>query len=293
MEKVDKCPICEGKDHTLIMTCKDYTVSHETFSIVCCSSCGFHFTNPRPTEKEIGAYYKSEDYISHSNTSSGLVSRIYQKARSYTVKRKYDLAKKYTSSSTILDYGCGTGEFLNYCKQNGMKSIGYEPSEARKYGIDNYQLDIYSEEKIKALPASSLGAITMWHVLEHVHRLKELIGILKEKLNDHGTLIVAVPNMTSWDAKKYKEHWAAYDVPRHLYHFQPKNIKDIFAQFNMVVIDVLPMKLDSFYVSLLSEKYLSGSQSLLKGFLSGLNSNLNAKKDSYSSQIYIIKKKPL
>jgi len=292
MEKLESCPVCNATVFKHFLTCKDFTVSKEEFDIVSCSSCGFKFTNPRPEVNKLGAYYESEEYISHSNTSKGLVNSLYQGVRKYTLIKKLQLINRLNPKATLLDIGCGTGEFLNVCKEYGWKTTGIEPDEkARNYGVENYNLDVKPENELKNLADHSFEIITMWHVLEHVPDLNKRIEEIKRILKLNGTLVVAVPNCDSLDAKIYGKYWAAYDVPRHLYHFTPKDIENLFRKHEMKVSRVLPMIFDSFYVSLLSEKYKNGTPGLIKGFFNGLRSNLAAIKTGrkYSSQIYIIR----
>lgn len=295
MNTLSNCPVCSSSQFSPFLSCVDYTVSNETFNIVECNSCSFRFTNPIPTEDKIGEYYKSEDYISHSGTKKGIVNRLYHLVRNYTLKQKFKLVNKHAKGKTLLDIGCGTGDFLNYLKQQGWNVNGLEPDEdARNLCKTSHGIDTVSTSELHNLENESVDIITMWHVLEHVYNLNKDLEKIKSVLKKDGTLFVAVPNCSSYDAKKYKEYWAAYDLPIHLYHFRPNNIKELFAKYNMEVVDMLPMKFDSYYVSLLSEKYKSGNKgfslgNLIKGFLTGLNSNLKAKKGKYSSQIYVIK----
>ncbi len=279
------------------ISCKDYTVSRETFHIVQCEACGFRFTNPRPDENEIGKYYESEEYISHSGTNRGVVNKIYSIVRNYTIKQKVKLINKQlrTPNSelrTILDLGCGTGEFLNACKQNDWNVTGIEPSEvARKHAKESFGINPILPEELFGVKEKQFNVITMWHVLEHIHQLHKTIEQINKILADDGAFIVAVPNCNSFDAKKYGEHWAGYDVPRHIHHFTKKDIKKLFSRFGFKLEEVLPMKFDSYYVSLLSEKYKTGKSNLVAGFFSGLKSNLSAGGDNgYSSQIYILRK---
>lgn len=294
MKDYKNCPLCSGVTFNNVMDCVDYTVSKKTFSIVECDACKFQFTNPIPDENEIGKYYESEDYVSHSNTKKGLIHQLYQTIRNKTLKDKLDLVKRHSKARTILDIGTGTGEFLNVCKKAGLETKGIEPSEnARTAAIINYRLDIETEEYLLNIPDESKDAVTMWHVLEHVYHLNNRIETIKRILKRDGTLFVAVPNRSSFDAEIYQERWAAYDLPRHLYHFTPNDIENLCNKHGLKLKKVLPMKFDSFYVSMLSEKYKNGKINYLSAFLNGLKSNNKAaSKDdnTYSSQIYIIRK---
>lgn len=269
-------------------------MSGEVFTIVNCLACGFKFTNPRPPDSEIGRYYKSENYISHTNTNKGVISKLYHMVRNYTLKKKINLVSKHVSRGTIIDYGSGTGMFLNVCKHAGWKVYGMEPDEdARKISSQISVSSFPDKLRLKeALGSGKANAITLWHVLEHVNDLQESLSFFYEHLNTDGVLIIAVPNYLSYDAIHYKEYWAAYDVPRHLYHFDIKTIDLLLSSAGFKLIETQPMKFDSFYVSMLSEKYKTGSINYFKAFITGLKSNLkaNTNKD-YSSVIYVFKKK--
>ena len=292
MNSRKQCPICDGESNSPFLICKDNTVSKESFNIVSCNNCGFKFTNPIPEENKIGDYYKSEDYISHSNTNKGLVNKAYQTVRNITLKQKESLISEGKSKGILIDIGCGTGEFLNFCVQHGWKGEGIEPDEsARKLGKENYNLTVNSEERLSSIKDKSADVITMWHVLEHVYNLKDRVKELKRILKDDGSIFIAVPNYESYDAMKYKEHWAAYDVPRHLHHFGKSDIKRLMENEAMKVESISPMKFDSFYVSMLSEKYISGKINYVNALLTGLKSNSKGTKSmNYSSLIYKIKK---
>jgi len=294
MSKLSHCPNCNSQSFEPFVNCKDYTVSGEVFSIVNCISCNFKFTNPRPTSDKIGDYYKSESYISHSNTSKGLISKLYKTVRNYTLKGKVSLIAKYSQKGSLLDYGCGTGMFLSAAKSSTWNTYGIEPdSSARDFAIKENKMTVYPDMETAniILKNTQLNCITLWHVLEHVMDLNETIAWFYSKLNKGGALIIAVPNYTSYDAKHYKEFWAAYDVPRHLSHFSQATMIDLVQKKGFKFIESLPMKFDSFYVSMLSEKYKHGNINYFKAFLTGLKSNLKAKEaKDYSSVIYVFKK---
>ncbi len=276
------------------MVVKDNSVSKESFVIVQCENCSFKFTNPRPDESSIGQYYQSEEYISHTNKATGLTNQAYKIVRTYTIKQKVDLINRLSAKGSILDYGCGTGNFLAACKKNGWQVQGYEPNNlARTQAQELLNREIAGQENSLELFANeSFQVITLWHVLEHIHTLNNTFKKLIQLIKSGGIIIIAVPNADSHDAKVYKENWAAYDVPRHLYHFTQSTMKRFLKKHKITLIETIPMKFDAFYVSLLSEKYITGNTALVKSMLTGFKSNIHASKNEneYSSLIYVGKK---
>ncbi len=289
------CPVCQSANISPALSAKDFTVSSQIFSINKCNDCTVIFTQDVPSQDAIGTYYASENYVSHSNTQKGLVNRLYHIIRKKTLVTKRNLLKKETGISTgkILDVGCGTGAFLNEMKNNGWQITGLEPDEtARKNAIELFNIEPLPSPEIFNLPSESFDAITLWHVLEHVHQLQGYTAQLKKLLTKKGMLFIAVPNYTSWDAQHYKEYWAAYDVPRHLYHFSPAGINTLMRAHGMQVKKIKPMWFDSFYVSMLSEQYKNGRANMVSAFFVGLVSNLKTifNPQKCSSVIYVISK---
>lgn len=280
------------------VSCKDHLVSGEKFDLLFDDNLDLLMTNPKPDEKDLGKYYESEAYISHTDSKKSILDFVYQKVRSYTLKKKLNLINSFqTEEKNILDIGAGTGDFLKICSDNGWKVSGVEPNGsarniAAEKSLKNGGSFYETVEELKKEEGVFLGfdVITMWHVLEHVPNLDETIFNLKKLLKPEGVLIVAVPNFKSFDADYYKEHWAAFDVPRHLWHFSQTAIRRLFFFQAMEVVKTLPMKFDSFYVSLLSEKNKNQKNNFLKAFKIGFQSNWKAKKtNEYSSLIYVIK----
>jgi 2-polyprenyl-3-methyl-5-hydroxy-6-metoxy-1,4-benzoquinol methylase len=289
------CPVCGSPDIHDVFSAKDHTVSGETFTIVACGSCSLRFTQYAPNASSIAPYYKSEDYISHTNTSKGLINRLYQAVRKNTLKQKRRLIEKMTSikKGKLLDVGSGTGAFVNEMKLQGWDVTGLEPDEdARAVGKKLFNIELNDISQFRQLPSGTFDAITLWHVLEHVHDLQGYVEQLRSLLKDNGRLFVGVPNYTSTDAAIYKEYWAAYDVPRHLYHFSPQSMKILIEKHGLKIVGHKPMWYDSFYVSMLSSKYKNGRTNLPASFWNGLRSNIralgNVKK--CSSVIYVIGK---
>ncbi|GEP90209.1 Ubiquinone/menaquinone biosynthesis C-methylase UbiE [Chitinophaga terrae (ex Kim and Jung 2007)] len=287
----NNCPICGSSQIRKVLTAKDYTVSKSSFDIFHCGGCAGRFTQNVPGPSEIGRYYQSQEYISHSETKQGLINRLYHNVRKITLRSKHNWVKQSTGqkAGSVLDIGSGTGAFLHYMKQVGWEVTGLEPDEiARKNAKDIYGIEARPIEDLYTLPAQQFDAITMWHVLEHVHELHRYLDHLKTLLKPGGSLLIAVPNYTSADASYYQEYWAAYDVPRHLYHFSPSSMEQLLSQHHFTLVKKHPMVFDGFYVSLLSEKYKTGKSRLIQGFLHGLLSYRKGLKnvDRCSSIVY-------
>ena len=293
---INSCPVCSETQFDEYLICKDYSVSQENFNIVKCKACGFLMTNPRPPADKIGEYYQATDYISHTNKSNNLINTIYKVARNFTLSQKTKLIGKLHNPGNILDYGCGTGHFLTAAKAKGWEVSGIEPDDGAR-AIAEEQLGSGIVNALSKLPEEKrFDIITLWHVLEHVIDLNETIDQLKSILNPGGAMIVAVPNHTAKDATIYQNDWAAYDVPRHLYHFDQDSMAKLMKKHQLKIKEVLPMKLDAYYVSLLSEKYQARTDK--RGIISqyknavfnGIASNKNAAQNNknYSSLTYVI-----
>lgn len=292
MEQLTTCPLCGNNRLPDKYEIKDHFFTGESFLICECSSCGFLFTNPRPISENLHSYYESPAYFSHRNTRKSIAGLFYHLIRRIAIRNKHKIISRYKKCGAILDIGCGTGELLNYFKNKGWKASGIEPAfEPRKFAIENYGLEIFEESSLDYIPEKSFDVITLWHVLEHVPNLHNRILQIKRLLKDDGVILFALPNHESYDARHYKEFWAAWDVPRHLYHFSKNTFTRLMNNHDLKIIDILPMKFDSYYVSLLSEKFKKSPASPFKAFIFGFMSNIAARQNgnNYSSQIYVIK----
>ncbi len=287
-----QCPVCGSPAINPLLTVKDHSVSQEEFVIWQCGNCSLRFTQDVPDETSIGPYYQSPDYISHSNTSKGLLNKLYQRVRKFTLRQKASLIiNNTTAQGSILDIGAGIGAFLDEMKKSQWKIAGIEPDEgARAQAKKLFGLELQPAVALQELPHRSFDAITLWHVLEHVQALHEYVAQLKMLLKPGGKIFIAVPNYHSLDAQIYRNYWAAYDVPRHLYHFTPKAMRVLLQQHGLKITATKPMWFDAFYISLLSSKYHRGKTSWIGAGLSGLRSNLNAlfQQKAASSLIYIV-----
>lgn len=288
----NSCPICSSDKINTVFTGKDYSHTGEEFEVAQCGNCQFVFTQNAPNQESIGKYYESEDYVSHSDTQKGLFFKVYHTVRKYMLSQKRKMVEAQTSKGKLLDIGCGTGYFLNEMKSNNWDVSGIEQDEkARTYGANKFSITIKEPKALYELENNSLNAITMWHVLEHVHDLNEYLTQIKNLLKKDGTLCIAVPNHDSHDGKHYGKQWAAWDLPIHLWHFTPASMHTLMDKHGFTITKHYRLPFDSFYVSLLSEKYKKGNAiaGLFQGFISYLKAAKNIKK--CSSVVYIIKKK--
>lgn len=288
-----QCISCSSNKLVPFLKVKDYFLTQEVFELVKCENCGLVITNPVPVENEIGKYYDSKEYLSHKSRAQNLTSWVYNSLRNYNIRSKYRFINSFKTGKHILDYGCGSGKLLLYFSKKGWKTQGVEPNEgAREIASKINGVEILDSPAAYLLPKDSVDVITLWHVLEHIHKLNEVVDNLVSVLKRNGILVIAVPNINSPDANKYKEMWAGYDVPRHLYHFSSDSMNKFLAQHNMEVILTKPMKLDAFYVCLLSEKYKGNKFPYPKAFIEGLKSNHRARlENNYSSMIFVARKK--
>lgn len=296
VRNIDKCPLCEGKRFEKMMTCIDHYATEEPFDIWRCRECGFLFTQAFPVEAEMGRYYESPDYIPHSDTNKGIVNRIYHWVRACMLSRKARLIRHYSGldRGVLLDIGAGTGYFPYHMKKKGWKVLATEKSAAaREFARTHFCIDMEEPEATEQQKDKSFDVITLWHVMEHLEHLNETWEILHRILKDRGTLFVAVPNPVSSDAMKYKEMWAAYDVPRHLWHFSPSVMERFGNKHGFFPVARRPMPFDGFYASMLSEKYRKSRFPFFKGIVNGTGTWLSSlgNKDRSSSMIYIFKKK--
>lgn len=285
------CPTCQStalKTHSIV---KDHSITKKDFTIQQCMNCQLLLTNPRPSEEKLPMYYQSENYVSHNDTKKGIVNTLYQWVKRITLRQKINLIQSYSSEKTLLDIGCGTGDFLTFASKKDWEVTGLEPDDgARKLALNKLPNRIFDLSHRSKLKDHQFAIITLWHVLEHVSDLNNYFKEFSRLLSKDGHLIIAVPNPESYDAQIYGTEWAAWDVPRHLYHFKKEALKTLALKNDFDLLSIKPMYFDAYYVSMLSEKYKHGN--ILKAAINGFISNLKAKKNvNHSSLIYILTKK--
>lgn len=293
---IKTCPLCGGTHLERALTCVDHYVSGEMFHLCRCRDCGFLLTQDAPAESEIGRYYEAPDYISHTDTKKGAMNSVYHWVRNYMLKRKAALVMReaHRKTGSLLDIGTGTGYFADAMQRRGWQVEAVEKSpQARAFAKEHFNMDVKPHTALKNFTPESFDVITLWHVMEHLEPLNETWETLHSLLTEKGVLIVAVPNSSSFDAKKYGAYWAAYDVPRHLWHFTPATIQQFGAKHGFILAERHPMPFDAFYVSMLTERHMRHSCTFLKGMVVGTLAWFSAlvKKERSSSMIYVFRKK--
>ena len=293
---INACPLCGGAHLKRAMTCTDFYASGEQFDLYTCEDCGFTFTQGVPVEAEICRYYETPDYISHSDTKKGVMNSVYHWVRGYMLKRKARLVahEAHRKTGRLLDIGTGTGYFADTMKRGGWQVEAIEKNaHARAFAKEHFGLEVKPDTALKEFEPDSFDVITLWHVMEHLEPLNEVWETLNSLLTEKGVLIVAVPNCSSYDARKYGAYWAAYDVPRHLWHFTPGTIQQLGSKHGFILAERHPMPFDAFYISMLTEKNMRHSCPFVRGMITGTLAWLHAlvKKERSSSMIYVFRKK--
>ncbi|HMZ46082.1 MAG TPA: class I SAM-dependent methyltransferase [Chitinophagaceae bacterium] len=290
------CPCCNSENINEAFVTNDFSVSKQIFAVWQCNDCCVRFTQNIPDANSIEPYYKSANYISHSDTKEGLINKIYHSVRNFTLQTKKKLIVEQTgfTNGSLLDIGAGTGAFANIMQQSGWQVKGLEPdTTASNIAFQKYGLRFQHPQALFDQEPLQFDAITLWHVLEHIHDVHGYLQCINKILKQNGKVFIAVPNYTSADAAIYKEYWAAYDVPRHLYHFSPLSFKKLAEQHNFLIAAYKPMWFDSFYVSMLSEKYKNNGRNnyimaILNGCISNIKTLVNV--EQCSSIIYVLSK---
>ena len=287
------CPICKERKYREIFEVKDRRSSQETFAVGDCQECGFRITLQAPGEEIISRYYESDDYISHSDSEDSLINKLYHRVRDVMLKRKQKIIEKYhRQKGTLLDFGSGTGYFLHAMKQSGWQVRGMEVDPtSRELSRKRFGLEV-EQPNLEAIGSEAFDVITLWHVLEHVHELHGTLEALKTGLRPDGTLVFALPNSSSYDAKYYKSYWDAYDVPRHLWHFTPESLEKLLSQHQLEIVETREMPFDVFYIAIRSEQYKNAPLGFLQAGIKAVTWKLRSffQPERGSALMYIIKR---
>jgi SAM-dependent methyltransferase len=290
------CPLCLSDNKVLHLRCTDHLVSQEEFDIYRCGSCGFTFTDNYPDESETGRFYESSDYISHDDNARGFINKVYRLARVLMLGRKRRAITKITGRETgrLLDIGCGTGYFPGMMKNHGWEVTGVEPGKkARDFARTSFGIEVIDPGQISTLPSATYDCITLWHTLEHFHDPQSYAGEIRRLLSPEGICLVAIPNCSSYDALYFGKFWAAWDVPRHLWHFEPGTFSLFAEKEGFSIIKTMALPLDVFYISILSLRHKEITFPFAKGIALGFWFSLKAffVVCRSSSLIYFLKQK--
>lgn len=287
------CPVCADPNTKPWMHVSDYFLTGEYFGIMQCEACTHRFTVPQPAPEVIGKYYETKRYFSHTDEAKDLTGRLYRMIRGVNLQNKHSLVRRFKQGGSILDIGCGTGYLLEFFRNRGWKTTGIEPAvQPRRFACEELKLDVFDEPELPHLPDASFSVVSMWHVLEHVPDPMQRMQEVYRLTASDGIAVIALPNPESYDAYYYGQHWAAWDVPRHLHHFSSESFIHLATTAGFELVAVEPMKFDAYYVSLLSEQYRFHRKQYLRAAWRGWLSNLKARRSgNYSSMVYILRKK--
>ncbi|MGJ8683020.1 MAG: class I SAM-dependent methyltransferase [Nonlabens sp.] len=273
--------------YTHFLTVQDYFLTQEKFELYKNEQTEVLKTTPQPENLE--SYYESENYLSHDDSQDSFFARCYQYAKGWNLKSKKSLIGKYAVDGKILDIGAGVGDVVGALKKSGYDAVGYEPSKKARIFAARKGIELL--DQTDSIQPNSIKVISMYHVLEHVPDYDKQIADIKNWLQEDGVLILALPNYNSFDAKWFKQHWAGYDVPRHLFHFNKRAVRNVF-QGDFEIVSTKPMWFDSFYVSILSARYQKKKLAFVYGIIIGLISNIAALfSKEPSSIVYVLKKR--
>ncbi len=287
----ENCPVCNHNGLKHYLKAADWGYSKEDFEIVKCPKCTFALTQDGPDQESIAEYYHHADYVSHTDINEGLFFKVYHLVREKMLNKKRTWVEKHAKKGEILDIGAGTGYFLSSLKNNAWKVLGFEPEKnARKIAKEKHDIELITDFEPLFKEEKKFDAISMWHVLEHVHELNLYFDYFKKLLKEDGKIFIAVPNYTSFDGEFYKEKWAALDLPKHLWHFSPKSFKVLAEKHGFELEKMYSLPFDAFYISLLSESSTLGKiRAVFVGLISFIKERINVEKAS--SVLYVIKKK--
>jgi len=312
MNLLKKCKICGGKSFNFLFKQRDKNLNFsDKFSLYKCKNCRIIFLNPQPTDKELEKYYPKEKYyslgkIEKNSFKTKLKLKLYKiyfnKNKNFLKKILYSPLKYKVRGAVIqkgkklLDIGCGSGQFLYEMKQFGMDIYGVEPSDFDEKIAKEKKLNILKSDLIKAnYPSNFFDIITINHVLEHTNdplkTIKEIYRILKKR----GTLIIGVPNSNALAYSLFKKNWYQLDVPRHLFNFSDKNLKELLQKEGFKIKKIrYNSRPSQFVVSLyfvLNIKQRKGiCYKILKGVFLPLTWIVNALKIGDQVEIFVKKK---
>lgn len=268
---------------------KDYLLTGAEFKVNFDLKAGIGQTKI-PPKTNFNAFYPKDNYDSHQDHKKGLSGMAYNLIQRLMFRYKYLILKRYSQGKSVLDIGGGTGAFGAFFSKKGYEVILTEPSDNAR--IEAKKKGLFACASLKDLPSKkTYSIVTLWHVFEHLPDPSKALTEYHKLLKDNGLLVLALPNYSSFDAKYYQEQWAAYDVPRHLWHYTPKGIRMRVGAQGFRLQKAFPLWFDSFYIAYLSERYQKNKFPLVRGLFIGLLSNLSALvTGQYSSLIYVFRK---
>ena len=290
------CPLCGASGQMPYADCIDFTVSKESFILLRCPQCGVVFTSNPPKESETIRYDTLDLKLKLGDSPRGLTDKLYYYVRHRMLRKKASIveSQSYRTGGTLLNYGAKTGYFSHYMERRGWKVTSIEKyHEERQFSLETFHHRMYDVSEMDRLTPETFDVITLWHVFEHCYNPNGLLNRFYRLLRPGGILLIACPNICSTDAMHYGANWAAYNVPRHLWHFNPTSLSNLLNKHGFTLMHRQKLSYDCFYISVLSEKNKNSKMPFLRGMWFGMRCWFIslARLDKSSSLVYVFRKR--
>lgn len=294
-ERLNPCPLCGAIETVPYATCSDHASSRLQYLLLRCPACGVVFTDNHPEEDEMEQFETLDSQIRRADSPEGITERLYRHVRRRMLRRKAGLVvrQSYRDSGTLLNYGAKRGFFSDHMERKGWKVTSVDRHhENRQFSLEHFHHRMSGMQEMSDFTPETFDVITLWHVFEHENEPERLLDTFHRILRPGGILVMSCPNICSTDAMHYGPYWAAYDVPRHLWHFNPVSLNRLVHRHGFTLMHHEKMPYDCFYISIMSEQYMMHRLAFLRGMAYGLHSWLVSltRRGRSSSIVYVFRK---
>jgi 2-polyprenyl-3-methyl-5-hydroxy-6-metoxy-1,4-benzoquinol methylase len=214
-----------------------------SYDVFFCSRCRIGSTVPFPSPEVLSRLYASGSYRSADGTRFHPV--LESLVRHFTAGKTRRIRRLHGSRGAVLDIGCGRGLLLDLMKQDGWRVTGVEfNDDTASYARTVYALNVISPQEMMALPDESCDVITLYHVLEHLPDPTAVLRTCRRLLAPRGLLVIAVPNLSSLQARLGRAKWFHLDVPCHLHHFTFSGLRQLLLANSLTIHEVQQFDLE-------------------------------------------------
>jgi len=235
------CLVCGSDAFAPLFTASDrlYHTTAKPFAVVRCGGCGLIRLDPPPAPDELHRYYPDNYWFAPDSSVSSRLEEAYRRLvlRDHVRFAAHAIAQS-RARGPLLDAGCGGGLFLGMMRQRGVRVLGLDYSrEAAAIAWRRQQAPAVCAT-LDAAPfrAGSIGALTMFHVLEHLYDPRAYLNAARKLLQPDGRLIVQVPNAACWQFRLLGRRWNGVDVPRHIFDFRARDMEKLLQSAGFEVV---------------------------------------------------------